>query len=937
MPNIAAAKKLNQKLAAVGNIASDGRPILGLDSRDLLEMVLETDPLAFLVPAHIWTPWFSLFGSKSGFDSVEECFGDLSKHIFAMETGLSSDPAMNWTWSALDRYRLISNSDAHSGEKLGREANLFQGECSYQGIYRALRNQGLGQKFIGTIEFFPEEGKYHLDGHRKCKVVMDPQETQARGGLCPVCGKAITRGVSARIADLADREEPQRPAGQPDFTSLIPLKELLGEILSVGSQSKKVALFYNKLISSFGSELRVLQRVPTEELKKHSGALAEGISRMREGQVIRKPGYDGEYGVISVFTASEHKKMQNGAFLCSLPEVSNNILDTPKTQGQPSETDSLEGFSKSCCSSPMAVRINENAREVRFNKAQLQAITAGHEPTLVLAGPGTGKTQTLMGRIRRLMEAGNDPRKILALTFTRRAAQELRERLAMIFDCTSETSLPQAETLHSLAFDFWEKVWGETPTILSEPAAKRLFAETAPQLSKSELAQAWSNFNLSREQLLPLDPDLLELAQDYSQHKDSWNLVDYTDLLEFYLERIDEEQFKAPYQHVLVDEVQDLSPLQLRLITKLCAFDGSHFFAIGDTKQSIYSFRGASENAQQYLQTIWPNLNTITLTDNYRNTQTILDTAHALFPDSACLHAHCKQRGGIHLFHAPDETREAAWISEQIKKSIGATSHSLADAGEIGQHSPGDIAILVRFKALIPKIRKALEKQGIPVSAPETEAFWHEPKIEAILSLAGRLLGLAPMEKSNDILPKLPVDILMRGPNRIKTHLAHCEKIDPFFWESRPFKSLQAAFLEHKSWLGLLNWIHLQTDLELISRKAEKVQIMTLHAAKGLEFELVFLPALEEGIVPFAGVNALLTDSCKHATNREEEKRLFYVGLSRAKQKIFLSFASKRLLLGKTLNLLPSTFLTKLPNSLISRSKLAEKKIERQRQIGLLD
>ncbi|HKI81360.1 MAG TPA: endonuclease Q family protein, partial [Pseudodesulfovibrio sp.] len=231
MPNLDAVRRFNEKLGQVGNLASDGRPILGLDSRDLMDLVLDTHSQAFLVPAHIWTPWFSLFGSKSGFNSIRECFGDYADEIFAMETGLSSDPEMNWTWSELDRIRLISNSDAHSGEKLGREANLFRGEISYEGIYRALRGEGLGHKFLGTVEFFPEEGKYHMDGHRKCGVSMDPHETIARDGICPVCGKPVTVGVYNRILELADREEPAQPAGAPGFVSMIPLKEILSEVL----------------------------------------------------------------------------------------------------------------------------------------------------------------------------------------------------------------------------------------------------------------------------------------------------------------------------------------------------------------------------------------------------------------------------------------------------------------------------------------------------------------------------------------------------------------------------------------------------------------------------------------------------------------------------------------------------------------------------------
>jgi len=294
MPSFEAAEKFNQRLAQVGNLASDGRPILGLDSRHLLEMVLETDPLAYLIPAHIWTPWFSVFGSKSGFDSLEECFGSLTREIFALETGLSSDPEMNWTLSALDRYFLVSNSDAHSGEKLAREANLFSGEPSYEGIYRALKGEGVGHKFLGTVEFFPEEGKYHLDGHRKCGVIMEPRQTFARGGICPVCGKPLTVGVLNRVLKLADRETPVKPSKHPGFVSLIPLTEVLSEIIGTGPGTKKVRNFYAKLLRRHGSELSILQDVPAEDLRQSSAVLAEAVGRMRRGQVIRNPGFDGQ-------------------------------------------------------------------------------------------------------------------------------------------------------------------------------------------------------------------------------------------------------------------------------------------------------------------------------------------------------------------------------------------------------------------------------------------------------------------------------------------------------------------------------------------------------------------------------------------------------------------------------------------------------------------
>ncbi|MCW2247025.1 PHP family Zn ribbon phosphoesterase [Azospirillum fermentarium] len=239
-----AAVRLSASLARIGNIASDGRPILGLDSRDLLEITLESGPDSYLVPAHIWTPWFAVLGSQSGFDSVAECYGDLAGHIFAVETGLSSDPAMNWRVSSLDRYRLVSNSDAHSPAKLGRETTRFLGDPGYAAMRRALES---GEGYGGTVEFFPEEGKYHMDGHRTCGVRLDPKETLALGGLCPVCGTRVTVGVAHRVEMLADRDVPVPPPTAGPVTSLVPLPEILSEIVGTGVASKAVAEAYNRV------------------------------------------------------------------------------------------------------------------------------------------------------------------------------------------------------------------------------------------------------------------------------------------------------------------------------------------------------------------------------------------------------------------------------------------------------------------------------------------------------------------------------------------------------------------------------------------------------------------------------------------------------------------------------------------------------------------
>jgi uncharacterized protein (TIGR00375 family) len=299
-PSFEVAARISARLEKIGNIRSDGRPILGLDSRDLLAIVLDSSDESFLVPAHAWTPHFGVLGSESGFDSLEECYGDLTPRIFALETGLSSDPQMNWRLSALDRITLISNSDAHSPEKIAREANVMDAELSYQGIFDAIRRRGPG-RMVCTLEFFPQEGKYHLDGHRNCRTRLDPEETERLGGLCPVCKKPVTVGVLHRVRKLADRRLGRQPSSTAGFESLIPLKEILGEVLDVGPGSRKVDTLYRQLLAKFGSELHILRRLPFERLGTEGfSPLAAAIKRMRNGNVHMEPGYDGEYGKISL-------------------------------------------------------------------------------------------------------------------------------------------------------------------------------------------------------------------------------------------------------------------------------------------------------------------------------------------------------------------------------------------------------------------------------------------------------------------------------------------------------------------------------------------------------------------------------------------------------------------------------------------------------------
>ena len=304
-PDIKSVEKFNAKLDAIGNIKSDGRPILGLDAQDLLNIMLEVNDKGFFVPAHIWTPWFSMFGSKSGFDSIEECFGSLKDHIFAVETGLSSDPPMNWRVKDLDDVRLISSSDAHSPGYLGRNASVFDTDLSFAAIRDALESNDL-EKFQGTLDMYPHQGKYHYDGHRKCNICLNPANTEKLDGICPVCGRQVTCGVLYRVQKLASRPEGYKPENRQGFKSIIPLADILSEIFEVGPKTKKVAGYYDKAINALGPELGILTDLSFKEIEKANvPMLAEAVKKMRIGYINIDPGFDGEFGKVKLFSREE--------------------------------------------------------------------------------------------------------------------------------------------------------------------------------------------------------------------------------------------------------------------------------------------------------------------------------------------------------------------------------------------------------------------------------------------------------------------------------------------------------------------------------------------------------------------------------------------------------------------------------------------------------
>ena len=553
------------------NITSDGRPILGMDSRDLLEMILEISDRTFFIPAHIWTPWFSALGAKSGFDTIEECYEDMSPFIHAVETGLSSDPAMNWMCGFLDRYTLVSNSDAHSPEKLGREANILETDLSYSSVTGAVAS-GEESEFKGTIEFFPQEGKYHYDGHRKCGICWDPLENLKNKGICANCGKPVTMGVMSRIAQLSDRSDINERKVRPPFYSIVPLKEIFSEIMEVGPNSKKVEAAYRNTIRKGGAEFRLLLDAGTDEIEAAGGPLlAEAIRRMRAGEAYIQEGYDGEFGIIKLFDKGE---IQGQAMTGSLfkeggeaekkgPEPrllrfsleDYRALDASLSPGQTAVSEPGLQYADSGdlfrhiphpgSKSQPGLRETEAIPDggeagipFTLNPEQQAAVNHGSGPCMVIAGPGTGKTQVLTRRILRLVrEDGVKPEKILAVTFTNKASGEMSKRIKVALG--PDSGFPEVTTFHALGYRIIKRNLQETGR---REGALLIDAEDQTEILSEILGCGKSQAKKTREAISRFkqeateytgieDHELREAAVSYDEWLRHNNLLDLDDLI----------------------------------------------------------------------------------------------------------------------------------------------------------------------------------------------------------------------------------------------------------------------------------------------------------------------------------------------------------------------------------------------------------------------
>lgn len=894
LPDFAAMDAFTKKLSTIGNLGSDGRPILGLDSRDLLEITLESGDGAYLVPAHVWTPWFAALGSKSGFDAVADCYADLADHIFAVETGLSSNPEMNWQVSSLDRYRLTSNSDAHSPPALARNATLLDTELGYDQIRDAFRT-GVG--YVGTVDMFPEEGKYHHDGHRKCGVRMEPAETKAHQGICPECKKPLTVGVLHRIAELADHPTGRRPDTAGEFLSIVPLPEMMGEILGVGPKSKAVTAAVDTIVTTLGPELAILHELPLDEIDRaRNPLLTEAVTRLRTGRVHRDPGYDGEYGVISLFEPGELGASAMGLFDVAAPARKPAAPRIP---------------------APVAVEETAAPKPVvtvtGLDPDQQAAADAITGPLLIVAGPGTGKTRTLTHRLAAIVtEHGVPAANCLAITFTRRACEEMRERLETLLG--DRAAGLTVATFHSLGLDLLR----ERPdraglpagfTVADEATRTAILRDLLPDANANELRKAMEAVSVAKRTETADD-----LADRYDKALHAAALVDFDDLLVLPVRMLAEPDVAAElrdrFRFVCVDEYQDVDELQYRLLRLLCPPDGN-LCAIGDPDQAIYSFRGADVGFFLRFQEDYPTARTVALTRNYRSSPVIVASALAavkpdtLVPDRA-LHA-MRDRDGdaarITIKSTSDADAEARFVVHTIEELLGGSTFHARDSGRAstdgvtGGLSFDDIAILYRTGSQARPLMSLLAKEGLPFQRRSHDRLRDHPGVRMLL----------PYLK---IVQEPTTDALLR------TASGHAiAELDEAEEEIRAALELLNPLAERHDPDSLLAELALGSEVDTWDPRANRISLLTLHAAKGLEFPVVFIVGCADGLLPlrWPGDEQDMT---------AEERRLFFVGVSRAQAHLYLSYALRDDRPGRERDLRPSPFLTVFDDA------LAERKVE---------
>ena len=945
-PSFEAADTIQQKLVHHGfNISSDGRPILGLDARNLLELILTCSSDAFFIPAHIWTPWFSALGANSGFNSIIECYEDMADNIYAVETGLSSDPPMNWLCSFLDKYTLVSNSDAHSPEKLGRNANILNTEVSYKGITEALK-KGDPSECLGTIDMFPQEGKYHYAGHMKCGVCWNPAETIMHKGICPVCGKAITNGVMNRVAELADRNDPNEKfvetlntTSLPKLNYAIPLKEILAEIAGVKESTKQIANSYHTLISKLGSELDILLEMPLDTIRRYSNdTLGEAISRMRNGNVTIKHGFDGQYGKIRVFDDEELKSLGKSKIIFDEPvEKLHATSSANKKKNNP----------QIIAETKLALSLQKNEQpynknipvEKVSNEEQVQAINHFEGPALVIAGPGTGKTYILTHRIVNLIKnKGVKPENILAVTFTNKAANEIKDRIKKLFTGSKITESINISTFHSFGLSVLKKHFNLTRRkknfIIIDEKERQSIIEKITGADKKEVKNIVKHISDIKQNQAEINPDIVTIIKKYEAVLLENNCYDIDDLI-FYTVRILNaspdilDYYRQLYKWILIDEYQDINLIQYQLVKTLMNSTDSNLFAIGDANQAIYGFRGADVKFIKQFVIDNPKATVYHLKQSYRCSDKIIkasDTVIKQIAGSSSLIKGINEGIKINIVRAGTEKSEAEFVARTIEKMVGGLRFFSIDSGiSDGNQAEGtfnlsDFAILCRINKQFDAVEKALNDHSIPFQSIGDIPFFKQEPIYSIINFLKYCYSSDNKIIKEKLLKKKVIQESDAPINRSKLEGLSVRKtleyiINLYF---RNEKNKDVKLIKQLLCLSddfgddinsFIDYTSIGNNHDAFRDDIDNVSLMTIHASKGLEFKCVFIIGCEDGLLPYSLFE-------NQSSDIEEEKRLLYVGMTRAKTHLFLSYAEYRFLYGKTLNLNKSPFISKIEKDL---------------------
>ncbi|HEY4784790.1 MAG TPA: UvrD-helicase domain-containing protein [Bacteroidales bacterium] len=943
-PDFETVEKMQQELSKIGNITSDGRPILGLDSKNLLDLALHISKDIHFIPAHIWTPWFSVLGEKGGFNSVEECFEDLTEHIFAVETGLSTDPALNWMCSFLDKFTLVSNSDAHSPDRLGRNANMFNCSMDYHRIFEAMKRAD-GETFLGTIDLYPQEGKYHYDGHRKCNVCWNPVETLRNRAVCPVCGRRVVVGVASRIAQISDRTDISQRPNRREFKSIIPLPEILSEIYESGESSKKVKQIYFNLLQKLGSEFDILLHNDMETIESAGGpVLAEAIRRMRNGQIIIKEGFDGEYGVIKVFNPGEAKLYEAGEKLfldtkvATVPKRKLLNFDLAEYRSLMEQHYALDGAPE-----------EPDEQETKdwlasFNPEQKQAVMHHEGPALVLAGPGTGKTRVLTSRIACLIDHyGADPANILAVTFTNKAAGEIRERLEKSIETESVRKLT-VTTFHALGLRILEENLARTGRsegfLLAGDEERLALLHQITGKKEQECKKLAVEISLVKQNL-ETEEDIVvhELKAVFKKYQETLieaNTFDLDDLI--YLPNLLlhfsgelKEQYTKRFQWIMIDEYQDINYGQYQLIKRLLPPTDGNLFVIGDPNQSIYGFRGSDITFIRRFTEDHPAARSYQLKKSYRCTDRILLASTQVLNLTADDTLKGTSRGlKLRIDTHTTDRAEAEFIARTIDQLMGGLQFHSMDRGlqadnDSEINSLSDFAVLCRTRAQMEVIETVFTERNIPYQMVGRESLFTREPLKTALDILSYLvskdniLTLAVLQEKNidlkifsDLVADENVhDLLLQIIDRISTISGEKQE-----YQVQKLLDMAASFGTDVT--GFLHQIRLGAGVDTWESKAERVSVMTMHASKGLEFGCVFIPGCEDGIMPYS----LYFDKPDIA----EEQRLLYVGMTRASKYLYLSHAIKRRMNNRELQLPRSPFLENIEQNLFEMSAREKKK-----------